>query len=203
MTSSETSARMASVMARKSSTAWLGMPSGRRAWMWIITPPSAAIRRASAAYSAGVYGIAGHWSRSAGAPEIAHVMMTGSSRLTRALRYRQHVTKMPHRGISQQRILPHPPRKGRSMIGAIILGIFAGFLGRLLMPGRDPMGFFATILLGLAGALVGFFIFTGLLGIGDNDKFDLGGLIGAVIGVMILLGLYRAFLARRGGPVTR
>ena len=89
------------------------------------------------------------------------------------------------------------------MIGAIILGIVAGFLGRLLMPGRDPMGFFATVLLGLAGSLVGFFIFTGLLGIGDNDKFDLGGLIGAVIGVMLLLGLYRAFLARRSGPVTR
>jgi uncharacterized membrane protein YeaQ/YmgE (transglycosylase-associated protein family) len=88
------------------------------------------------------------------------------------------------------------------MIGAIILGIVAGFLGRLLMPGRDPMGFFATVLLGLAGALVGFFIFTVLLGIGDTDAFDLGGLIGAVIGVMILLGLYRAFLARRSGPAV-
>ncbi len=78
------------------------------------------------------------------------------------------------------------------MIGAIILGIVAGFLGRALMPGKDPMGFFATILLGLAGALVGFFIFTELLGIGDTKIFDLGGLIGSVIGVMILLGLYRA-----------
>jgi uncharacterized membrane protein YeaQ/YmgE (transglycosylase-associated protein family) len=66
------------------------------------------------------------------------------------------------------------------------------------------MGFFATVLLGLAGALVGFFLFTELLGIGDNNKFDLGGLVGAVIGVMILLGLYRAFLARRtGGPAVR
>jgi uncharacterized membrane protein YeaQ/YmgE (transglycosylase-associated protein family) len=89
------------------------------------------------------------------------------------------------------------------MIGAIILGIVAGFLGRLLMPGRDPMGFFATVLLGLAGALVGYFIFTGLLGIGDTDTFDLGGLVGAVIGVMILLALYRAFLARRSRPVAR
>jgi uncharacterized membrane protein YeaQ/YmgE (transglycosylase-associated protein family) len=89
------------------------------------------------------------------------------------------------------------------MIGAIILGIVAGFLGRLLMPGRDPMGFFATVLLGLAGAVVGFLIFTELLGIGDNDTFDLGGLIGAVIGVMILLALYRAFLARRTGPAVR
>jgi uncharacterized membrane protein YeaQ/YmgE (transglycosylase-associated protein family) len=88
------------------------------------------------------------------------------------------------------------------MIGAIILGIVAGFLGRLLMPGRDPMGFFATVLLGLAGALIGWFIFTGLLGIGDEDMFDLGGLVGAVIGVMILLGIYRAVAARREGPVA-
>src|SRR5919109_1234972 len=65
-------------MARKSSISWLGVPSGRRAWMWIIAPPSSTIRRASAAYSSGVYGIAGHWSRFATAPEIAHVMITGS-----------------------------------------------------------------------------------------------------------------------------
>src|SRR4051794_36766403 len=202
---SPTSARIASVMARKSSTAWLGVPSGRRAWMWIITPPSSTIRRASAAYSAGVYGIAGHRSRPASAPEMAHVMMTGSSRSTPAATYRANVTTGSHRGSSRQRILPHTPRKGLPMIGAIILGIVAGFLGRLLMPGRDPMGFFATVLLGLAGALIGFFIFTGLLGIGDNDMFDLGGLVGAVIGVMILLGLYRAFLARRthAGPAVR
>ena len=82
------------------------------------------------------------------------------------------------------------------MIGAIILGIVAGFLARALMPGRDPMGFFATILLGLAGALVGWYLFTGLLGIGDTAMFDLGGLLGAVVGAMILLGIYRAFAGR-------
>ena len=89
------------------------------------------------------------------------------------------------------------------MVGAIILGIIAGYVGRLLMPGRDKMGFIATMVLGLAGAAVGFLIFTELLGIGDDDMFDLGGLIGAIIGVMILLGLYRAFLSRRGGAVAR
>jgi uncharacterized membrane protein YeaQ/YmgE (transglycosylase-associated protein family) len=77
------------------------------------------------------------------------------------------------------------------MIGAIILGIVAGFLGRLLMPGRDKMGFIATVLLGLAGALVGWFIFTDLLGIGDTAVFDLGGLVGAIIGVVILLAAFR------------
>jgi uncharacterized membrane protein YeaQ/YmgE (transglycosylase-associated protein family) len=79
------------------------------------------------------------------------------------------------------------------MIGAIILGIVAGFLGRLLMPGRDKMGFIATTLLGLAGAVVGWIIFTGVLGIGDQTMFDLGGLLGAVVGVVILLGLFRLY----------
>ena len=88
------------------------------------------------------------------------------------------------------------------MIGAIILGIVAGFLGRLLMPGKDPMGFFATVLLGLAGSVVGFLIFTELLGIGDNDVFDLGGLIGAILGVMILLGIYRVVVGRRDSGTT-
>jgi uncharacterized membrane protein YeaQ/YmgE (transglycosylase-associated protein family) len=79
------------------------------------------------------------------------------------------------------------------MVGAIILGIVAGFLGRLLMPGKDKMGFIATTLLGLAGAVVGWLIFTGVLGIGDQAMFDLGGLLGAVVGVVILLGLFRLY----------
>lgn len=86
------------------------------------------------------------------------------------------------------------------MIGAIILGLLAGFIAKALMPGDDPGGFFVTILLGLAGSLVGFFLFTEVLGIGDNDKFDLGGLIGAIIGTMILLGIYRAVAGRDDTP---
>jgi uncharacterized membrane protein YeaQ/YmgE (transglycosylase-associated protein family) len=83
------------------------------------------------------------------------------------------------------------------MIGAIILGIVAGYLGRFLMPGKDPMGFIATTLLGLGGAVVGFLVFTELLGIGDTEAFDLGGLIGAVIGVMLLLFAYRQYQEHR------
>jgi uncharacterized membrane protein YeaQ/YmgE (transglycosylase-associated protein family) len=86
------------------------------------------------------------------------------------------------------------------MIGAIILGLLAGFIAKALMPGDDPGGFFVTILLGLAGSLVGFFIFTELLGIGDTEIFDLGGLIGAIIGTMILLGLYRVVAGRNDRP---
>jgi uncharacterized membrane protein YeaQ/YmgE (transglycosylase-associated protein family) len=86
------------------------------------------------------------------------------------------------------------------MIGAIILGLLAGYIAKALMPGKDPGGFFVTILLGLAGSLVGFFIFTEVLGIGDTEAFDLGGLIGAIIGTMILLGVYRAVAGRDEGP---
>ena len=89
------------------------------------------------------------------------------------------------------------------MVGAIILGIVAGYIGRLLMPGRDKMGFIATMLLGLAGSLVGFLVFTELLGIGDNQMFDLGGLIGAVVGVVVLLALYRAVLKDKQHPLAR
>ena len=89
------------------------------------------------------------------------------------------------------------------MVGAIVLGIVAGYLGRLLMPGRDKMGFIATMLLGLAGSIVGFLVFTELLGIGDNKMFDLGGLIGAIIGVMVLLALYRVALKDKQHPLAR
>ena len=89
------------------------------------------------------------------------------------------------------------------MVGAIILGIVAGYIGRLLMPGRDKMGFIATVLLGLGGSVVGFLVFTELLGIGDNAMFDLGGLIGAIIGVMVLLLLYRLVLKDKAHPLAR
>ena len=82
------------------------------------------------------------------------------------------------------------------MIGALILGLVAGFIAKALMPGKDPGGFLVTILLGLAGSFVGFLLFTELLGIGDNEAFDLGGLIGAIIGTILLLVIYERFVAR-------
>jgi uncharacterized membrane protein YeaQ/YmgE (transglycosylase-associated protein family) len=88
------------------------------------------------------------------------------------------------------------------IIAAIVIGIIAGYLGRLLLPGPDPMGFVGTVVVGIIGSLVGFFVFTTVLGIGDNDKFDLGGIIGAVIGTMIVLAIYRA-VAGRGDGTTR
>jgi uncharacterized membrane protein YeaQ/YmgE (transglycosylase-associated protein family) len=85
------------------------------------------------------------------------------------------------------------------MVGAIILGLVAGYIAKAIVPGDDPGGFFVTIALGLVGSVVGFLIFTELLGIGDTDVFDLGGLIGAIIGTIILLVAYRKFAGQRGG----
>ena len=90
------------------------------------------------------------------------------------------------------------------MIGALLLGLLAGAIGRMLVPDMwsglsGPKSWLFSLLLGLAGALVGYLIFTVGLGIGDTDIFDFGGIIGAVIGVIILLpfvGIY-ARLRRR------
>ncbi len=90
------------------------------------------------------------------------------------------------------------------MIGAIILGLLAGFIARALLPGKQDIGVLWTLVLGLAGSIVGFLIFTELLGIGDNEAFDLGGLVGSIIGAMILLYAYERYVeSRRTGPVPR
>ncbi|MEA2292041.1 MAG: hypothetical protein QOF17_1061 [Solirubrobacteraceae bacterium] len=85
------------------------------------------------------------------------------------------------------------------IIAAIVIGIIAGYLGRLLLPGRDPMGFVQTVVFGIIGSLIGWALFTYLLGIGDKDKFDLGGIIGAIIGTMVVLLIWRAVSGRESG----
>jgi len=87
-----------------------------------------------------------------------------------------------------------------NLIAAIVIGFLAGFIGRALLPGPDPMGVVATIVVGIVGALVGWVLFTYVLGIGDNDKFDLGGIIGAIIGTMLVLLALRAMRGRSGAP---
>ena len=91
------------------------------------------------------------------------------------------------------------------MIGALILGLIAGFIGRALVPNdalsgmSGPMSWLASIVLGLVGAFVGYLIFTRALGIGDDDAFDLGGIISAIIGVVIVLLLAGLVLRHSGG----
>ena len=73
----------------------------------------------------------------------------------------------------------------------IIFGLIAGALAKLIMPGNDPGGFIITILLGIAGAIVGGFIGTAL-GFGDVTGFNFGSFIIAILGAIILLFLYRS-----------
>jgi len=86
-----------------------------------------------------------------------------------------------------------------NIIAAIVIGIIAGYLGRALLPGDDSMGFISTLVVGIVGALVGWALFTYLLGIGDEDKFDLGGIIGSIVGVMLVLLVLRMVGGNKGG----
>jgi len=78
------------------------------------------------------------------------------------------------------------------VLGAVILGLFAGYLGRALTPGPGPSGCFPTLAIGLVGSLVGYFVFTEALGIGDAEILDLGGLPGAVLGTILVLVVLQA-----------
>jgi uncharacterized membrane protein YeaQ/YmgE (transglycosylase-associated protein family) len=79
-------------------------------------------------------------------------------------------------------------------IGWIIFGLIVGIVGKFLMPGRDPGGFIVTILLGIAGALLGGFIGRAL---GFYNEGEPAGFIMAVLGAIILLAIYRAVIGRR------
>ena len=78
------------------------------------------------------------------------------------------------------------------MIGAVILGFIAGYLGRIFTPGSGVRGCLPTTAIGIVGALAGYLIFTEALGIGDTEALDLGGLPGAVIGSVLVLAVLRA-----------
>ena len=80
----------------------------------------------------------------------------------------------------------------------IVLGLIAGVIAKLLMPGNDPGGCLVTIAIGIAGGIVGGFIGT-RIGWGAVDRFDLRSLILAVGGSMLLLVIYRLLKKQ---PVT-
>ncbi|MFI8770747.1 GlsB/YeaQ/YmgE family stress response membrane protein [Gordonia sp. NPDC062954] len=91
-----------------------------------------------------------------------------------------------------------------SLIAALLLGFVCGAIARALVP-NDAFkamsgwkSWAASTVLGLLGALLGYWIFTGLLGIGDDDKFDWGGIIGALIGSVIVVAVGSAILKRTG-----
>ena len=83
------------------------------------------------------------------------------------------------------------------ILGLIIVGLIAGAVARLLVPGRDPMGIGATILLGIVGSFVGGFL-ADVLFRSDTDDRGLGpaGIIGSIIGAVIVLLIYNAVTHR-------
>ena len=72
----------------------------------------------------------------------------------------------------------------------ILLGLVAGILAKLIMPGKDPGGMIITIVIGIAGAFVGGFV-SSLLGFGSVTGFDFRSIIVAVAGAILLLLVYR------------
>ena len=91
------------------------------------------------------------------------------------------------------------------IIGWILLGLLAGAIAKLILPGDDPGGIIVTTLIGIAGALVGGFI-ASALDIGDLDEFfDIGTWLIAIGGALLLLVIYRMFTrgtaARRDRPL--
>lgn len=83
-----------------------------------------------------------------------------------------------------------------SFIWMIIIGLVAGLLARALKPGSDSMGWIMTIILGIAGALLGGFL-ASLFGFNADGGFS--GLVFSVIGAIILLFIYELLTGRRRG----
>jgi uncharacterized membrane protein YeaQ/YmgE (transglycosylase-associated protein family) len=81
------------------------------------------------------------------------------------------------------------------IIAWIVVGLIAGILGKLIMPGRDPGGFLLTIVIGMVGALVGGLVVQLLGGTGVTG-FNVWSILVATLGAVILLAIYR-LVARR------
>jgi uncharacterized membrane protein YeaQ/YmgE (transglycosylase-associated protein family) len=83
-----------------------------------------------------------------------------------------------------------------AIIGWMVLGLVAGAIARLLVPGRQPMGLLATMALGIVGSFVGGFL-ASLIFRGGNDLTHPAGWIGSIIGAVILLAIWVAVAGRR------
>jgi uncharacterized membrane protein YeaQ/YmgE (transglycosylase-associated protein family) len=85
------------------------------------------------------------------------------------------------------------------IIAFIILGLLAGIIAKMLVPGADPGGFIITTIIGVVGALLGGFLAAALFDADPLDEFfDLSTWLTAIIGSIILLLIYRAVSGRRG-----
>jgi uncharacterized membrane protein YeaQ/YmgE (transglycosylase-associated protein family) len=81
------------------------------------------------------------------------------------------------------------------LIAWLLVGLVAGAIARLLVPGEDPMGILGTMLLGLVGSVIGGLV-ADLFTAGNQD-FDPAGLIGSILGAIVALLIYRAVSGRR------
>lgn len=82
-----------------------------------------------------------------------------------------------------------------AILGWILIGLVAGVLGKLIMPGDDPGGIIVTILIGIAGAFIGGFVTQNILGIGSGGI--IWSIIVATLGAIILLAIYRLVVGGR------
>jgi len=80
------------------------------------------------------------------------------------------------------------------IIGTLVVGLVIGVIAKLLMPGKDPGGCIITILLGIAGAFVATYLGKFL---GIYEPGETAGFIGATIGAMIILWLYRIIFKKK------
>ena len=86
------------------------------------------------------------------------------------------------------------------LLWMLVVGTIAGFLARLLVPGRDRMGFWATVLLGVIGSFIGGFLGYVLFDKDlDEGALQSSGIVGSIIGAVIALLIYRALTRRRRG----
>ena len=82
-----------------------------------------------------------------------------------------------------------------SIIGMLVIGLIAGVVAKLLMPGKDPGGVIVTILLGVAGSVVAGFLRRSF---GLYEPGQMAGVVASVIGAILLLAVYR--IIKRGVP---
>jgi uncharacterized membrane protein YeaQ/YmgE (transglycosylase-associated protein family) len=87
------------------------------------------------------------------------------------------------------------------IISLLIIGAIAGFIARALVPGKDPMGIGATIVLGIVGSFIGGFLGWALFGKDLSEgAFQPSGIIGSILGAVVALLVYRA-ATRRGARI--
>lgn len=83
------------------------------------------------------------------------------------------------------------------LIGAVIFGLIAGIVAKLLMPGKDPGGCIITSIIGIVGALVGQLIGSYVFGMDGMDRWSFANFSLAVVGSLLLLLVYRLIANKR------